>query len=107
MKTTRLLARMAFPAALIVAVPAIAESAPPSLKRATAWACKHQGERQRLQVKRIGKIEAVAGGGGRIIGAQTTMRVNRGSRYYDVRCNYSPGDRIARLTAIGDDRTLL
>ena len=102
MMTTRLFACVALPTALIVAVPAIAESAPPSLKRATAWACKHQGERQRLQVKRIGKIEAVTGGGGRIVGAQTTLRVGRANQYYDVRCSYSTGDRVARLTAIGD-----
>lgn len=95
---------VAFLAMQALAVPAIAASAPPTLKRATAWACKFQGERQGLHVRQTGKIEAVTGADGRVIGGQTTLRVSRRGQYYDVRCNYTTEDKIARITAIADAR---
>jgi hypothetical protein len=61
-------------------------------------ACVEQAERQGLRVRRVGRTEILTAPNGRVVGAQTILRVTRGGRPYPVRCNYSFDSRTARLT---------
>lgn len=61
-------------------------------------ACAQAAQDQGVAVVSIGQFVTVTGSGGRDIGTSTMMRVSRGGEVFDVRCSYSFGDEIARIT---------
>lgn len=81
---------------------AVAARAGPVLERVSARACRQQALRQGLRVIGFGRFDAVTGSGGRLIGAQTLMTVRRAGGAFQVRCNYTPADRRARITPLAE-----
>lgn len=62
--------------------------------------CTNAAQGQNLGVLRIGEFLTVTGSGGMEIGSTATMTVVRESQVFDMRCNYSFGDRQIRLTEV-------
>jgi hypothetical protein len=63
-------------------------------------ACATAAQRQDLGVLRVGEFRTVTGSRGVEIGAAAVMTVVRNSQVFDLRCNYSFGDRQVRLTEV-------
>ncbi len=62
-------------------------------------ACARAAQDQGAAVLSIGSFQTVTGSGGREIGTTTMMRVTQpNGTTLDVRCSYSFGDEIARIT---------
>lgn len=61
-------------------------------------ACTQAAQDQGVAVLSVGQFDTVTGSGGMRIGTTTMMRVSRGNETFDVRCSYSFGDEIARIT---------
>jgi hypothetical protein len=61
-------------------------------------ACSRAAQDQGVAVVSIGRFQTVTGSGGREIGTTTMMRVAGGGQTFDVRCSYSFGDDLARIT---------
>ncbi|MCC5965978.1 MAG: hypothetical protein JJU24_07560 [Natronohydrobacter sp.] len=76
---------------------------PPPAKPGTAELrsmCTNAAQAQDLGVLRTGEFLTVTGSGGMEIGSTAIMTVVRDSQVFDMRCNYSFGDRQIRLTEV-------
>lgn len=62
--------------------------------------CVRTAGQQGYRTSNISNFVPVTGSRGREIGAAATMRVVRNARASNIRCNYSYGDRMARLTPL-------
>ncbi|MGY6412126.1 MAG: hypothetical protein ACXIUV_14025 [Alkalilacustris sp.] len=80
--------------------PTPAPPAPPVVSTAEMRdACAREAQSQGAAVLSVGEFRPVGGSGGRLIGTTTTMQVTQpGGATVEVRCSYSYGDGIARIT---------
>ena len=97
----RLTTGAALVAAQLSSVPALAADTPNTLRRATERACIQEGRQQGLHVQRVGEVEAVGDSGGEATASRALLSVKRDGRAYKVWCHYSPVDRVARITPVG------
>jgi hypothetical protein len=63
-------------------------------------ACSRSARSQDLGVVRIGEFRTVTGSRGAEVGATAVMTVVRNSQVFDLRCSYSFGDGLVRLTEV-------
>ena len=62
-------------------------------------ACAREAQSQDAAVLSIGEFRPVGGSGGRLVGTTATMQVTQpNGATVEVRCSYSYGDGIARIT---------
>jgi len=73
---------------------------PGSMREARAE-CRDAAAREGFGVRRILDERAIGGSGGRLIGAEVSLRVERRGRVRDIYCDYTFSSRIARLRGGG------
>lgn len=98
MTKIRLATGVALLASQVLSIPAIAGNTPNPLRRATERACIHEGRQQGYLVQRVGKVQVVSGSEGRETATRAALWVKREGSSYQVRCDYSAGDRVAKIT---------
>lgn len=86
----RSLALLGLPALLLAGCIEIGSPGPgPEGAEVAIASCRAQALDERLNVQEVTDLQSIRGAGGRVIGQDVGMRVQRGFRTYTVRCSYT------------------